>query len=389
MSTGWAANRPGADEPDVNKGPSLTAVSVTLTLIAFLIVALRVWCRLRDWVIIGTMALSLAGMGITLGQVANGAGRHAAYLEPATIHMGLKLNYIGQVVFLWAPCMVKVSIGLFLLRVTPDLIHRKIIYGAMSFILAWTLACFVTLLLQCENIRVIWDDSVHTACWSVEVIHALGWASAAIIKTVYIENYSSTTDNLWNATELTIWTTVELNVGIIAASLPCLRPFFRSLSNGSTGIATAKEYPMHPYSKTLETDHFNHRHTRSQTTTRISSGGPQLEDYCASQERFVSPELRRDSGIRKVTEYSSPSGATSGCHMTGPSCMSSGYLLNGGQEHGRAGLRVVGGIATTRKMPVLVPENSSWAGPSEKEKCGSSRDVECDVEVEGWSAMVS
>lgn len=47
MSTGWAANRPGADQPDENKGPSLSAVSVTLTLIASLVVSLRVWCRVR------------------------------------------------------------------------------------------------------------------------------------------------------------------------------------------------------------------------------------------------------------------------------------------------------------------------------------------------------
>lgn len=47
MSTGWAANRPGADQPDVNKGPTLAAVSVALTVIASLIVSLRVWCRVR------------------------------------------------------------------------------------------------------------------------------------------------------------------------------------------------------------------------------------------------------------------------------------------------------------------------------------------------------
>lgn len=47
MSTGWAANRPGADQPDENKGPSLAAVSVLLTVIASLIVTLRVWCRVR------------------------------------------------------------------------------------------------------------------------------------------------------------------------------------------------------------------------------------------------------------------------------------------------------------------------------------------------------
>ena len=47
MSTGWAANRPGADQPDENKGPTLSAVSVTLPVIALLIVSLRVWCRVR------------------------------------------------------------------------------------------------------------------------------------------------------------------------------------------------------------------------------------------------------------------------------------------------------------------------------------------------------
>lgn len=75
--------------------------------------------------------------------------------------------------------MVKVSIGLFLLRVTPEFIHRTIIYGAISFILAWTLSCFITILIQCKNIRIVWDDSIQTVCWSAEVIHALGWASAS------------------------------------------------------------------------------------------------------------------------------------------------------------------------------------------------------------------
>lgn len=39
------------------------------------------------------------------------------------------------------------------------------------------------------------------------VLRQISASVAAIIKTVYIENYSSNTDNLWNATELTIWTT--------------------------------------------------------------------------------------------------------------------------------------------------------------------------------------
>lgn len=48
----------------------------------------------------------------------------------------------------------------------------------MAFLIAWTLACSITVLVQCQNLAVIWDSSVTTSCWSTEVIHALGWAGA-------------------------------------------------------------------------------------------------------------------------------------------------------------------------------------------------------------------
>lgn len=59
---------------------------------------------------------------------------------------------------------------------------------------------------------------------------------------------------------------------------------------------------MHPYSKTLEQDRGS-RYLQSHTTTHISGGGLRLEDSSSSQERIVSPDQKRESGIRKVTEY--------------------------------------------------------------------------------------
>ncbi|CAN8106401.1 unnamed protein product [Discula destructiva] len=341
MWSNWIAKDSRADLPDENKGPAIVAVSVSLTAAAFLIVCLRVWCRVRllksfgadDWVMIGTMVLSLICMGATLGQVANGAGRHANYLSAKTIQMGLKVNYVGQIFFLWAPYFVKLSISLFLLRVTPDVFYRRIIYGTISFLFAWTFACFITLLLQCRNIAVTWDASVQTHCWSLEVIHGLGWASAimsissdifyavlpiamlwklqmntrrkaslgailglgifasaaAITKSVYIQNYSSNTDNLWNTTELTIWTTVELNVGIIAASLPCLRPIFKILRNGpgAKGVSANCQYPMHPYDKSPNQDP-DPRYLKAPTSIHTTIVGGRLRETKFSEER-ISP----------------------------------------------------------------------------------------------------
>lgn len=68
---------------------------------------------------------------------------------------------------------------------------------------------------------------------------------------------------------------------------------------------------MHPYAKALGQDRGS-RYLRSHTTTHITGGGLRLEDTSSSQERIVSPDQKRGSGIRKVTEYSVSSGQGAG-----------------------------------------------------------------------------
>lgn len=68
-------------------------------------------------------------------------------------------------------------------------------------------------------------------------------------------------------------------------------------------MTTAQEYAMHPYAKTSDQDR-GLRYLQSHTTTHITGGGLRLEDTNSSQERIVSPDQKRGSGIRKVTEYS-------------------------------------------------------------------------------------
>lgn len=68
---------------------------------------------------------------------------------------------------------------------------------------------------------------------------------------------------------------------------------------------------MHPYARTLDQDRGS-RYLQSHTTTHITSGGLRLEDTSSSQERIVSPDQKRGSGIRKVTEYSVSSGQGAG-----------------------------------------------------------------------------
>jgi hypothetical protein len=69
-----------------------------------------------------------------------GAGRHKIYLNehPAKLSYGLYINFISQPFFLVAVVLVKVSVGLFLLRITPSQAFHRFIWGMIAFMAMYT-----------------------------------------------------------------------------------------------------------------------------------------------------------------------------------------------------------------------------------------------------------
>lgn len=59
--------------------------------------------------------------------------------------------------------------------------------------------------------------------------------AAALVKVSFLPNYGKTGDWLWDSRNITIWTVLESNVGIIAGNLPCLKPIFRSVLGSTYG----------------------------------------------------------------------------------------------------------------------------------------------------------
>jgi len=123
-------------------------------------------------------ALSLTGMGILIPEVRNGAGRHSAHLDPAKATIGLKLNFITQPIYLWAITTVKISIALFLLRIAPNKFYKKLLWGIIAFLIIYTAVCFVTIVLQCKNLAVLWDFGVKTTCWTATTLRGLGYTNS-------------------------------------------------------------------------------------------------------------------------------------------------------------------------------------------------------------------
>jgi hypothetical protein len=136
---------------------------------------------------------------------------------------------------------------------------------------------------QCTDVKVLWDPSIKATCWEPTTIRALSFTNSALgivtdllfaiviplpmlwrlhvnlrtrvtlmcilglgmfaciaaaIKVSYTRNYGKKGDFLWDSRNITIWFAAELNVAITAASLPCLKPLFKTVLGSTYGRGT-------------------------------------------------------------------------------------------------------------------------------------------------------
>ncbi|KAM5356485.1 hypothetical protein ACJ41O_003131 [Fusarium nematophilum] len=280
--------------PDENGATDMLIATVLIVSLATITVLARLYVRVfiirntgwDDWFMVFAMALSWAGQGIILAQVSHGAGRHVGDVDPEVYMVGMKLNFVSQPIYLIAICVVKLAVGCALMRIASTKLYRYLILGIMCFMAFYTIGCFFTIMFQCTDIRILWDPSVKATCWSQSTLQGLSYTNsalniltdllfaiiipapmlwnlnvhfrtrltllgilglgvfacaAAFVKLGYVTNYGKLGDWLWDSRNITIWTCVELNVGIIAGSLPCLRPIFRRFLGSTYGKSSSKK----------------------------------------------------------------------------------------------------------------------------------------------------
>ncbi|AEO68526.1 uncharacterized protein THITE_2049451 [Thermothielavioides terrestris NRRL 8126] len=254
-SSGGAAPLPS--NPNDNDGPRILGATLAITSLALITYVARMYVRLfvvhnvglDDYFMTLAVALVLSGEGVVWGSVVHGAGRHIGDIPPADLSTGLKLNFVSQPMYLFAICIVKLA----------------------------------TIILQCTDIRALWDSSVTPHCWPQSTLQGLSYTNvslniltdlcfavfipgpmlwnlnvnlrtrisllfslglgcfacaAAFIKIHSLVNYGKQGDFLWDSRDITIWTVVECNTGIVAANLPTLRPIFRRILGSTLGYGS-------------------------------------------------------------------------------------------------------------------------------------------------------
>ncbi|KAL8952924.1 MAG: hypothetical protein Q9222_001183 [Ikaeria aurantiellina] len=260
--------------PSNLRGITVLSISLVTFAVAAHLVLLRMYVRMKrhitgadDYTICLALALSLLGTVANVYQVTNGAGRHIGALMPDQLSEFIKWTFVEGVAFAIGTCFVKISVCIFILRFINKTrrMMRHFIYVLMSFLIVSTLGLVVALLAQCRPLNALYILNIEGKCYSKNVSIIVAYVQAggitpspaekksltddqlstysrtsfvlaypfftAIFSVLRIgflyTNYSAdvTYDNLVNV----MFAVLEMNLGIVAASVATLRPLFSNL----------------------------------------------------------------------------------------------------------------------------------------------------------------
>ncbi|KAL4926366.1 uncharacterized protein BDV17DRAFT_299756 [Aspergillus undulatus] len=294
------AARQAVTPPDISdidfssNSPRILTIVGTLTALAGVLVLLRCYVRIfvlrkfyvEDGIMVAAMICSGAVLACFVGESHHGLGQYMQAIF-ANNDFGplLKWMWPHAIMVVLGISLVKISIGFFLLRFTNQKkLLKPIILGSLIFLVLFTIACILTLVLQCIPVPAAWDFALReqegTKCYSTATylkigkfnssiniitdfiyatlpvfmfydiqvnrrtkaslmgILSLGYfaCAAAIVKAVLQSRVYDEPEAYRNA-DYHIWNSVELNVGIIAASFPSIKPLVKSII-GSTRSLT-------------------------------------------------------------------------------------------------------------------------------------------------------
>ncbi|KAJ3486784.1 hypothetical protein NLG97_g6544 [Lecanicillium saksenae] len=290
---------------DLNEynGGRLVGATVALLALSWITIGLRTYTRAvimrsfqaDDWLMLIAQIIFTAMCAFILEGVRRGMGRHNAAIKSDDDKVAaLMWQAIATIAYILAMMFVKLSIGVFLLRLSAKKVYSTVIKISLVIVALYTMGVFFWDVFQCMPVAKQWDyritqgrcasgqDIINAAyaisvltvvsdwfyallpipmLWNVKmtkqakvtVVLILGlgiFASVAtLIRVKFLAGLTETDDLLYSATDALLWTMVEPGVAIIASSLATIRPLLRALKirgfesthrTPSTGMSSKK-----------------------------------------------------------------------------------------------------------------------------------------------------
>lgn len=290
--------------PVAGRGPQVLGVAGLFVALTTIAICLRCYCRalvvksfgLDDWCALAAWVLFVFFCTFAISGVHHGTGQHAVDIIPASeIPIGIKWWWACEPVYVLANMALKLSIGIFLLRIAVAKTHKIIIWTAVGLTEVYSAFFFFLFVLQCRPSSYFWTqytggtgsciDPVITvdatyaysaiSClvdwtlglipvfmiWDLQMnprtkltvglILAVGAiaSTATIVRIPYVTGLANVSDFLYATTDVAIWSTAETGIGITASSAATLRPLVRTwisrskLMGGSTGRTGSNMWP--------------------------------------------------------------------------------------------------------------------------------------------------
>ncbi|RAK99095.1 uncharacterized protein BO80DRAFT_411348 [Aspergillus ibericus CBS 121593] len=286
------------------KGPRILAVFWIMTSLAILLVAARLFIRIKilrspgadDWLIAASMMFSISYSVVTTVDVALGYGQHSAAITDR-LELVLLVNYINFALGIISFALPKLAVAALLSRLlNPTPTQRAILWGLTGLVALVSFICIIVLFTMCDPPRALWDTSLLSegaTCRSSWILvdyaiftggrcspvsaftdlylaiyptiillklqmslrkrlalcGALGLSAVAcamaIVKCMQLPGLADTSDTTYATADLVIWTCIESNVVITASCIPTLQPLLEIIlgkrSLRSTGAYHYKE----------------------------------------------------------------------------------------------------------------------------------------------------
>ncbi|KAE8452235.1 hypothetical protein EG329_001702 [Mollisiaceae sp. DMI_Dod_QoI] len=279
----------------VDRGPELASVLGLFLGLATIFVCLRLYVKtflskswgVDDVLLIVALIFFTTYCACSATGVHYGTGRHVTDIPLDDIPRALYYWWLCELFYTVTTVFIRLSIAVFLLRICVKPIHKRIVYGTLAMVIAFSIFYFFLVMFQCSPYNYFWDQykgakgscinpaavpdasiahSVvsFTADWilgllpialiydlkmnfrtkvSVAVLMGLGLLAgvATMIRIPFIKVLALTDDFLFATTDVAIWSTVEPGLGIMAVGGATLRPLFRSFYNLSTRGTSAQD----------------------------------------------------------------------------------------------------------------------------------------------------
>ncbi|KAK6510253.1 hypothetical protein TWF481_004970 [Arthrobotrys musiformis] len=308
--------RPVAPPSGETRGPMTAAIVITFTAFALVVVSLRAVTRfiiirrpgLEDYFLVIAMAASIVTGVCQVFQVQYGTGRHFAEVDLADWSTSLKYLFASIVAYNFSLTLTKTAILLQYLRIFNSKVFRVAAYVMMFIVFGYATEAILTAVFNCVPVEAFWTGDPTAKCiprealwfanaglniftdFSIAIlplpviiklnmpkrqkiplmmIFALGFfiCIVSILRLRFLIILSKSMDPTWDQPATAYWSAIEMNISIVCACLPALKPLLSLMAPSIFGTTASGSQPP------------SYRDYRNASGgKRISSGGRVFSD---------------------------------------------------------------------------------------------------------------